>query len=443
LKRWPFKVISSNDAPKLEVLFRNKTESFSPEQISAAVLSKMKETAEDYLNDVVTDAVITIPAHFNDAQRQATKDAAEIAGLNVLQLINEPTAAAIAYGLKSKLKSGQNILVFDMGGGTFDVSILTIEEDVYEVKAVGGDTHLGGEDFNNKMLDHFMAEIRAKHGIDIAGDKVAIARLLKQCEIAKITLSTAEVAEVRVNPLVGSIDFKSSITRARFEELMAGFFDKAIAIVEDTIKQSKLTKSEIQEVVLVGGSTYIPRVQQMLQKCFGGKTLNKSVKPDEAVAYGAAIYASVLSGEEVQGSDLLLLDVTPHSLGIECLGDVMSQVVKRNTTIPVTLTKNFYTVVDNQTRVRFSVYEGENPKATSNSLLGEFMLTGIPPAPAGQEKLVCTMSIDPNGILKVTAVCKSNGASNDIVIEEYKSRLSVEEIQQNVKYEKKMIECQK
>jgi heat shock 70kDa protein 1/2/6/8 len=443
LKRWPFKVINNGDAPKFEVLFQNKMTTFSPEHISAAVLIKMKETAEDYLNDVVTDAVITIPAHFNDAQRQATKDAAEIAGFNVLQLINEPTAAAIAYGLKSKLKSGQNILVFDMGGGTFDVSILSIIEDVYEVKAVGGDTHLGGEDFNNKLLDHFMAEIRTQHGVDIAGNKIDKARLLKQCELAKISLSTAKVAEVRANPLANSIDFKSSITRARFEELVAEFIDKAIEKVEDTIKQSKLKKSEIDEIVLVGGSTYIPKVQQMLQECFEGKTLNKSVNPEEAVAYGAAIYASVLSGNEVECSDLLLLDVTPHSLGVETLGDVMSVIIKANTTIPVQKSYNYITAEDNQTSVDILVYEGEEETASKNNLLGTFKLTGIPPAPVGKEKLIITMNINSDGILKVTAVCESNGASKDIVIEEYKSRLSKEEIKKNFEDERKLISITK
>jgi L1 cell adhesion molecule like protein len=436
IKRWPFKVISQMHQPIVEVSFRRKIEHFTPEQISAAVLSKMKQTAEEYLNDDVTDAVITVPAYFSDSQRQATKDAAEIAGLNVLRLINEPTAAAIAYGLKAKISNDQNILVFDMGGGTFDVSILALDDELYQVKAVGGDTHLGGEDFNNKMLDHFLKEIAQKYGKDLSDDKHAISELLGQCELAKIALSTKTVADVTVKALQNGFDFKSTMTRACFEELNADFFKKAIDIVEKTIKDAKLTKAEIHEVVLVGGSTYIPKVQQMLQKCFNGKALNKSIKPDEAVAYGAAVMAANLGNASDDEFDLVLLDVIPHSLGIETLGNLFSKIVEKNSPIPISKTEDFFTARDLQTDADIRIYEGEDPVASKNNLLGKFVLKGIPIAPAGHEKLKVTLKIDENGILKATAVSVSNGAENSIVIEEYKDRMDRDEIEKKKREEK-------
>lgn len=440
MKRWPFKVVNKANGPNFEVFYRNKTEIFSPEQISAAVLSKMKEIAENYLNDEVTHAVITIPAHFNDSQRQATRDAAAIAGLNVLQLINEPTAAAVAYGLKDKVSSEQNILVFDMGGGTFDVSILTIDGEMYDVRAVGGDTHLGGEDFNNKLLDYFMNEIKLKYNVDLSSDKFAISELLKQCELAKIALSSSTIAEVRVDSLFYGKAYKSSISRARFEELNQEFFKKAIKIVEETIIAAKLTKADINEVVLVGGSTYIPKVQSLLQNCFNGKALNKCIKPDEAVAYGAAIYASILHGEDAHDLDLVLLDVTPYSLGVEVKGEKLSKIVNRNTPIPINLTKPFITSEDYQTTIRVNIYEGENElNVKKNNLLGYFMLTGIPPARVGVEKISISMEINADGILKVQAINASNGANNSIKIEEYKSRLSQNEIEENARQEKEML----
>jgi heat shock 70kDa protein 1/2/6/8 len=422
IKRWPFKVINENGSPSVDVSFRNKREVFSPEQISAAILSKIKETAEEYLNDVVTEAVITVPAYFNDSQRQATKDAAEIAGLNVLRLINEPTAASIAYGLKAKVSSDQNILVFDMGGGTFDVSILAIDGEMYEVKAVGGDTHLGGEDFNNKLLDHFLKEIEQKYKIDLSNDKHAISELLRECEIAKIALSTAKVADVCVKSLKNGFDFKSSITRACFEFINAEFFKNAIKIVEDTIVQAKLSKSEIHEVILVGGSTYIPKVQQMLQECFKGKTLNRSIKPDEAVAYGAAAFASILNGDVVEDHDILLLDVIPYSLGIEHGGGRFHKIIERNSSLPLEITSHrFSTARDNQTIVPIKIYEGENKLAIKNNLLGRFHLTGLTKAKARELRITVNFKIDENGILEVTASESLSSVENSLKVDVFKN----------------------
>lgn len=417
--------------------------SFNPEQISGAVLSQMKRIAENYLNDAVTHAVITIPAHFNDSQRQATRDAAEIAGLEVLQLINEPTAAAVAFGLKGKVTSDQNILIFDMGGGTFDVSILCIDGDIYDVKAVGGDTHLGGEDFNNRMLDYFMDEIQREHGFDVSRDKNALSELLKQCEIAKITLSTREVANVQLDALIGGKDFRSSMTRACFEKLNQSFFDKAIELVEKTIASAKIMKSDIHEVVLVGGSTYIPKVRTMLEGCLNGKKLNTSIKPDEAVAYGAAVYASILHGVDVNDMNLVLLDVTPHSLGVAVVQDgqedVMSTIIKCNTPIPIKLSRGYTTLYDNQTSIKFRVYEGEDDNVNNNNLLGSYLVTGIPPEPAGKPDVQTTMEINADGILKVNSVNKSNFARGSIEIQEYKNRLSQRDIDQGREQERQLV----
>lgn len=440
MKRWPFQVINEENAPKYEVSFRNKKLVLTPEQISATVLTQMKNIAENYLNDIVTHAVITIPANFNDAQRQATRDAAEIAGLEVLQLINEPTAAAVAFGLKEKVTSEQNILIFDMGGGTFDVSILNINADLYDVKAVGGDTHLGGEDFNNRMLDYFMDEIKQKHKLDLSKDHNAMNELLKQCEIAKIALSTSQVAQIQVDAIINGADFKSSITRARFEELNKSFFNNAIEILEKTIKAAKINKSDIHEVVLVGGSTYIPKVQSMLRECLNGKALNKSIKPDEAVAYGAAVYASILHGVDANDLDLVLLDVTPHSLGVAVVEDgqedVMSTIINCNTPIPIKLTRGYTTIHDNQTTIKFRVYEGEHKDVKKNNLLGYYLVTGIPREPAGKPDVQTTMEINADGILKVNSINKSNNAHGSIVIQEYKNRLSHSDIDRFKKQEK-------
>lgn len=387
--------------------------------ISACVLREIKEIAEEFLNEAVNDAVITVPAHFNDAQRQATKDAAEIAGLNVLQLLNEPTAAAVAYGLSQKLTQEHNILVFDWGGGTFDVSILTIDNEVYDVKAVGGNNHLGGGDFNNKILDHFVNEIQKKHGVNVSDDSVTISRLLQECEAAKITLSTLTVADFNVN--FNGIDFKSSITRARFEELNDDFFKEAIRIVEETILDAKLEKSEIHEVILVGGSTYIPKVQKMLQKCFNGKVLNNSIKPDEAVAYGAAVLASTLNCDDMGFENLVLLDVTPLSLGVSVRGGRFHILIPRNTHIPVSVSSSRFSVGPNKSKVVINVFEGERKLAIKNHLLGSFVLNGLKKCRPGQLKIDVTFQIDSDGILEVSAVETSSGIRNSIKVDVYKN----------------------
>lgn len=435
IKKWPFKVANEGGNPKYEVSYKNEGKMLSPQEISAAVLSKMKQSAENYLNEPVQDAVITVPAYFNDAQRQATKDAADIAGLNVLQLINEPTAAAIAYGLEEKLTSDQNVLVFDMGGGTFDVSILTIDNNVFEVKAVGGDTHLGGEDFNNKMLDYFLKEIEQKFGKELSSDKHAISRILVECEKAKIALSTSTVATLTFTSLFGDTDYSSTMTRACFEDINDDFFSKAFKILENTLSDARLEKADIHEIILVGGSTYIPKVQKLLKDFFGGKELNRKIKPDEAVAYGAAVFASILHGDDEDDNNLVLLDVTPLSLGIATIGEIMSKIVERNTTIPIKMDKPFTTTYDYQTAVRIDIYEGEDDDVKQNDLLGSFKLTGIPQALAGVPSIKVSIEIDADGILKVYAVEKSSGVENMITITEYKNRLSSDEILSSRKQE--------